>query len=243
MEAGPAFLGFTKETVSFLQRLRKNNARDWFEANRGVYTKHVLKPAKSFVSAMGPRLKRISPNIVAAPKVNKSIFRLNRDTRFSPDKSPYKPNLGIYFWEGPGARMESPGFYVHVEPPTFLLAAGYYVFPDWLIGPFRKAVVDPNQGKKLSAILKQLADSTDFKVSGQHYKRIPTGYDASHPNAGLLLHNGLHVWWETNIPEEFFMPDLVDYCFQKLEPLAPLHHWCVALLSRSSPPSPRVRFQ
>ncbi len=242
MEKVATFLGFTKETVSFFRRLKKNNTRDWFEANRGIYIKHVLEPAKSFVAAMGPRLKTISPNIVAAPKVNKSIFRINRDTRFSPDKSPYKPNLGIYFWEGPRCRMESPGFYVHLEPPTFLLAAGYYLFPDWLIGSYRKAVVHPQHGREMAAVLKQISDSTDFKIGGQHYKRIPAGYEASHPNARLLLHNGLHAWWETNIPEEFFTPHLVDYCVQKLKPLAPLHHWCVALLSRSAPPSPRIRF-
>jgi uncharacterized protein (TIGR02453 family) len=236
-----AFSGFTKETVSFFRNLKKNNNRDWFVTNRGSYEEHVLAPAKAFVAGMGPRLKTISANIVAAPKVNKSIFRLNRDTRFSTDKSPYKPNLGIYFWEGPLSRMESPGFYVHLEPPKFLLAAGYHMFPDWLIGPFRKAVVDPKHGKELATILKKIAELTDFEVGSQHYKRVPAGYDASHPNAGLLLHNGLHVWRETAIPEEFFTPGLVEYCFEKMKPLAPLHRWLVALMSRSVPPSRRIR--
>jgi uncharacterized protein (TIGR02453 family) len=235
-----AFHGFTGETVSFFRKLKRNNHRDWFEKNRGTYEKHVLEPAKAFVAAMGPRLRGISPNIVASPKVNKSIFRLNRDTRFSPDKSPYKPNLGIYFWEGPLSRMESPGFYVHLEPPKFLLAGGYYMFPEWLVGHYRKAVVHPKYGKELATILKKISEFTDLELGGQHYKRVPAGYDASHPNAGLLLHNGLHAWWETAIPEEFFSPGLVDYCFKKFRRLAPLHRWCAALLSRSNPPSPRI---
>lgn len=241
MDGASTFSGFTKETVSFFRKLKKNNSRDWFEANRHIYDKHVLAPAKAFVSAMGPRLKSISPKIVAAPKVNKSIFRLNRDTRFSLDKSPYKPNLGIYFWEGPLSRMESPGIYVHLEPPAFLLAAGYYVFPDWLIGPYRRAVVHPKYGKELAAILKTIVEGTHFQIAGKHYKRVPAGYDASHPNASLLLHNGLHAWQETSIPEELFSPKLVDYCLEKLKPVAPLHLWCVALLSRSAPHPPRVQ--
>jgi uncharacterized protein (TIGR02453 family) len=235
------FHGFSRETVSFFRKLKKNNNRDWFESNRETYENHVLEPAKAFVAAMGPRLKSMSPNIVAAPKVNKSIFRLNRDTRFSLDKSPYKPNLGIYFWEGPLSRMESPGFYVHLEPPKFLLAGGYYSFPEWLIGPYRKAVIHPQYGKELAKILRKITGSKDFKIGGQHYKRVPAGYDGSHPNAGLLLHNGLHAWVETPIPEEFFSPRLVDYCAAQFRPLAPLHRWCASLLSRSNPPSPRVR--
>ncbi len=241
MEKANAFDGFSKETISFFRNLKRNNTRDWFEANRRIYEGHVLAPAKAFVSAMGPRLKRISPNIVAAPKVNKSIFRLNRDTRFSQDKSPYKPNLGIYFWEGPLSRMESPGFYVHLEPPHFLLAAGYYVFPEWLIGHFRKSVVHPKYGKELAAILKKIADSKNFEIGGRHFKRAPKGTDPSHPNADLLLHNGLHAWRETAIPDEFFTPNLVDYCIEKFKPLVPLHRWCVALLSRSGPPPPRIQ--
>jgi uncharacterized protein (TIGR02453 family) len=241
MNPASNFSGFTKETVSFFRKLKKNNTRDWFEANRSIYEKHVLVPAKAFVTAMGPGLKKISPNIVAAPKVNKSIFRLNRDTRFSKDKSPYKPNLGLYFWEGPLSRMESPGFYVHFEPPKFLLAGGYYVFPQWLIAPYRKAVVHPKSGKELAAILKGIGELGGFEIGGRHYKRVPVAYDASHPNAGLLLHNGIHAGLETDIPEEFFSANLVEYCIEKFRLLAPLHRWCTALLSRSGSHSPRIR--
>jgi len=242
MPETPEFRGFTKETVAFFRGLKKNNTRKWFEGHRDVYEQHVMEPAKAFVVALGVRLKEISPNIVAAPKINKSIFRLNRDTRFSQDKSPYKPNLGLYFWEGPRSRMESPGFYVHLEPPTFLLGAGYYMFPDWLMERYRRAVIDPKYGKELAKILDTIAKTTDLKIGGQHYKRTPAGYDGSHPNAPLLLHNGLHAGWETAIPDVLFTPGLPDFCFEKFKPTAPLYRWFVALMDRSAPPQPQVRF-
>jgi uncharacterized protein (TIGR02453 family) len=229
MSAESEFLGFSKQTVAFLRGLKKNNSWEWFEVHREIYEEHVLGPAKAFVVALGARLKEISPNIVAVPRINKSIFRLNRDTRFSLDKSPYKPNLGIYFWEGPRPRMESPGFYFHLEPPTFLLGAGYYIFPDWLIDRFRRAVVQPEEGRRLAAILKEIARSSGFEVGGKYFKRVPSGYDTAHPNAPLLQHNGLHAVWETTIPNEMFTPSLVDYCWRKFKPLAPLHHWLSAL--------------
>ena len=229
MSGESEFRGFSRETITFFRGLKKNNNREWFEAHRAVYEEHVVGPSKAFVVALGSRLKKISPNIVAVPRVNKSIFRLNRDTRFSLDKSPYKPNLGLYFWEGPRSRMESPGFYVHLEPPTFLLGAGYYAFPDWLIERYRRAVVHPEHGRRLAAILREIAKSSGFEVGGKHFKRVPPGYDPSHPNASLLQHNGLHAGWETAIPKEMFTPALVDYCYRRFKPLAPLHRWLSAL--------------
>jgi len=58
MNPAGTFSGFTKETVSFFRKLKKYNTRDWFEANREVYREHVLEPAKAFITAMGPGLKK-----------------------------------------------------------------------------------------------------------------------------------------------------------------------------------------
>ncbi len=230
MKEQTAFQGFSKETVSFFRGLKKNNTRPWFEEHREMYEKHVLEPSKAFVIALGARLKEISPRIIAAPKINRSLFRLNRDTRFSPDKSPYKPNLGIYFWEGTRSRMECPGFYFHVEPPILLLGGGMYMFPDWLMDRYRHAVVHPRHGRELAKTIAALRNGGEFELGGKHYKRIPSGFPSSHPNAELLLHNGLHAGWETDIPDELFTSRLVEYCFEKYAPLAPLHRWLVALV-------------
>jgi uncharacterized protein (TIGR02453 family) len=224
------FHGFSKETISFFRGLKRNNTRPWFEAHREMYEKHVLEPSKAFVVALGTRLKQISPRIIAAPKINRSLFRLNRDTRFSPDKSPYKPNLGIFFWEGTRSRMECPGFYFHIEPPILLLAGGMYMFPNWLMDRYRHAVVHPRYGRELTKIVGAIRRGEEFELGAKHYKRIPSGFPSSHPNAEFLLYNSLHAGWETDIPEELFTPRLVEYCYEKFALLAPLHRWLVALI-------------
>ena len=238
MNEEQAFRGFSRATVSFFQGLKKNNTREWFESHREIYEREVMEPAKAFVVAMGSRLREISAGIMAIPRVNKSIFRLSRDARFSPDKSPYKPNLGIYFWEGTPSRMECPGFYFHIEPPILLLGAGFYMIPDRLMGRYRHAVVHPQTGKELSRIVSGIRKIGEFELRGKHYKRIPAGFDVSHPNAELLLYNGLYAGYETDIPDEFYTPELVDYCFEKFRPFAPLHGWLVALMQ-----SPLTRFR
>ena len=223
------FSGFTKETVRFFTALRKNNNKEWFERNRETYDKHVMAPARVFVTAMGERLRRIAPRIVAVPKVNKSIFRINRDTRFTLDPSPYKTNLGIYFWDGARSRMESPGYYFHLEPPNLMLGGGMYIIPDNLLGRFRKAVVDPKSGAEIGKIVAAIRAIPGYSVDGQHYKRVPAGFDPGHPNAELLKHKGLYAGVETKIPEVFYSSRLVEYCFERFEPLAPLHRWLMKL--------------
>jgi len=219
------FSGFTKETVRFFNGLRRNNTREWFGAHRETYDARVMEPAKAFVGALGEKLRTAVPMIIAVPMVNKSIFRLNRDTRFTLDPSPYKTNLGLYFWEGTKSRMESPGFYFHVEPPDMYLGSGMYMFPDNLMPRYRRAVVDPKLGKELQKVLAAVAKHKEYEIGGKHYKRVPAGYDPAHSNAELLKHNGLWVGYETKIPEEFYSARLVDYCFERYEPLVPLHRW------------------
>jgi uncharacterized protein (TIGR02453 family) len=220
------FEGFSKETITFFKGLKKNNSREWFERRRPVYEAHVMGPAKAFVTAMGERLKTIAPHINAIPRINKSIFRLNRDTRFSMDPTPYKTNLGLLFWEG-GTKMEGPGFYFHLEPPDLWLGAGTWMFSDKQLVRYRRSVVDPKLGKELAKITNMVSALEGWEIGGKHYKRAPAGFDPGHPNAPLLLHNGLYAGFETAIPEEFFSDRLVDYCFDRYAPLLPLHHWLI----------------
>lgn len=223
------FRGFFKETIGFFDNLKKNNTKPWFDSHRKDYDAFVMEPAKSFVVAMGERLRAVSPHIIAVPKVNKSLFRINRDTRFSLDKRPYKTNLGIFFWEGNRGRMDCPGFYFHLEADKLLLGVGIYMFPKQAIDHYRRMVVDPEQGRKLSEVVKRISKIKGCELGGKHYKRVPAGYDPSHPNAELLLYNGLHAGITTGIPEEFYSEKLIGYCWKSFNALAPLHRWLVSI--------------
>ncbi len=175
-----AFKGFSKQTVKFFKDLADHNNRTWFEAHRDMYESEVMVPARAFIEAMGARLKPAVPRIVAVPKVNKSIFKINRDTRFSLDPAPYKTNLGLYFWEGPRPRLEAAGFYFGLEPPNVMLGGGMYMFPDKMLEKFRRAAVHPKLGRELTAIVKDLT-AHGYEASGRYYKRIPPGLRSRTP--------------------------------------------------------------
>jgi uncharacterized protein (TIGR02453 family) len=226
------FQGFSKEILSFFRRLKRNNNKAWFDSHKGEYQQHVLGPAKAFVTALGKKISETIPGIIAEPKTNRSIFRIYRDTRFSPDKTPYKTHLALFLWEGGLPRMECPGFYFHLEPTKLFLGAGIYKFSPKMISRYRNAVVDPEFGPQLASIVRKVRDGEDFEVGGKHYKRIPSGFDANHPNAEFLLYNGIHTWRETPIPDDFYSKKLVQYCWKKYSQCVPLHQWLVALISR-----------
>ena len=91
-----SFGGFPRELIDYLTELGKNNNREWFEAHRGDYECHLLEPAREFVNVMGECLKALGADIHAEPRVRGSIFAINRDIRFSKNKTPYKTYLDLW---------------------------------------------------------------------------------------------------------------------------------------------------
>jgi uncharacterized protein (DUF2461 family) len=126
-----AFTGFSADGLRFLAGLAANNDKAWFDANRVAYDDGLIEPARELVVDVGERLAAFVPDINAEPRVNGSIFRINRDLRFSKDRRPYKEHLDLMWWRGAGRSRERPGFFFRLTPATLLLGAGMHRFaPD-----------------------------------------------------------------------------------------------------------------
>jgi uncharacterized protein (TIGR02453 family) len=232
MNPPPAFTGFPQKGLTFLKGLAENNSKMWFDEHRSDYEHFVLGPARDFILALGDRLMTIAPGIQADPRVNKTLFRINRDTRFSHDKTPYKTHLALWFWEGPRPRMECSGFYFHLEPAKLLLGVGLYCFPRDMVDAYRQSVVHPREGKALAQALSKVKGTGTYQIGGKHFKKIPSGYDPEHPQAEFLLYNGLHAAVDFGISPEVFSTGLVDFCFGHYKNMLPLHRWLLALTQR-----------
>jgi uncharacterized protein (TIGR02453 family) len=191
-----ATFSFPAETAAFLTDLARNNSREWFEANRDRYENGYVGPGRAFVEEMGPRLQAISPAVHADPKINGSISRINRDTRFSADKTPYKDHLDLWFWHGDKRGWEQPGFYLRVTAKKLFLGSGMHVLNKELIGKYRDAVVDEWSGAALEAAAAKVLAAGPYEVGGATRKKVPRGYDADHKRAAYLLHDGLYAGLE-----------------------------------------------
>ncbi len=224
------FTGFPPATLKFFRDLAMNNEKAWFEAHRGVFDAGVMGPAKEFVTALGAKLVRLAPRIVAEPRTDRSIFRIHRDIRFSKDKSPYKTHLGIYLWDGAAPKMESAGFYLHIEPGGMFIGMGMHTFAKQTLAPYREAVADAKRGAAFTRILAKL-DQAGYKIGGEHYKRVPRGFDPEHPRAQLLRHNGLWIEAKLKQAEVIRSPELIDLCHAHFKTYAPLHRWLMELMA------------
>lgn len=219
------FRGFSKTTFKFFNDLENNNTREWFEDNRTVFEENVMNPAQEYVMAMGELLNPMCSKIVANPKVDKSIFRIYRDVRFSKDKTPYKTHLGIFLWEGPRKKLGNPGFYMQLDKSKILIAGGLYQLPTELVKPYRDAVSDKKKGSEIAKRIKKILKNSDYRLGGKHYKRIPRGYNPESSNADLLLHNGLYVYYEGPIPKEAYSSDFLNFSLNIFRDILPLHVW------------------
>ena len=218
------FTGFSKEMTGFFKELAANNTKLWFNEHKKTYKLSVKKPCMDFVDAMGQKLGTLVPGIHAIPKINQSLFKIHRDIRFSNDKRPFKTNMGLWFWEGVGKRMECSGFYFHLEEDQLMLGCGIYMFPKELLASFREAVVDKKFGKQLPGVIKKLTGN-GYNIGRLHYKKTPRGFDSSHPNAEYLLYNGLHAGITMPIPDAFYSADILDLAFEHYQKMLPLHQW------------------
>ncbi|BDQ03332.1 DUF2461 domain-containing protein [Ignavibacterium sp.] len=214
-------------TAKYLSDLSKNNNREWFLKNRERFDIEFLQPAMQFVIDLGERIQTFAPNIMAVPRVDKSIFRLHRDVRFRKNKSPYKTNLGIYFWEGKGKRMECSGFYFHIEPNNFFLGAGMYVFSPQQLKKYRDTVYNPDKGRELSNIISSILKNKNYSIGGKTYKKTPRGYDSDYKYSELLLHSGVYSFYEIESLNMFHKKDIVEFTYNVFKDMNPLHQWLV----------------
>jgi len=114
---------FSKKYFQFFSELEKNNHKIWFDENRAAYEIEVKAPFKIFVQHIIDTLAKEDPTIFT--NASKCIFRINKDIRFSKDKSPYKLNMAAVFGQG-GTKDMRPSFYLHLGATEIFLGGGMY---------------------------------------------------------------------------------------------------------------------
>lgn len=216
------FDGFEKDALRLMADLRKHNDRAWFQKNKKRFDAAVVEPARAFVEALGERLQDLDGRVSYDPRINGSILRLARDTRFSKDKTPYSEHVTLRFWLGKDKK--GPGFWLRFNDRMFGIGAGAHVLDDKVLGRFRKRVADEKTGAALAKSLAGLKRK-GYETMGEHYKRVPRGFDADHPREALLRHRGLFVFQETKPPSELGSAKLVPYCVKRCKEVAPVLDW------------------
>ena len=188
------FKGFSKKTLPFLESIRKNNNKEWFEAHRNEYENYILNPSRLFVAEMCEHLMALEPTINYEPKINKSLFRIFRDTRrMGANKLPLKHRIGFIFWQGNNKRLQSSSFYMHFSPDELFVAVGVRWFEKPMLDAYRGYIKDDDKRDELQNILDEIT-SKGYKIIDKGYKRFPRGFDESMSNAELSLYKGMATY-------------------------------------------------
>jgi uncharacterized protein (TIGR02453 family) len=225
------FDGFPKEGLQFLDDLAENNNKEWFDNHKQNYLDYVVSPAQEFIETMGDQLRYIAPHIQYDTRTNGqgSMMRIYRDIRFSPDKTPYKTWVGIRFWEGAGKAKDNPGYFLWLDSSGAGLHAGMHGFDKPMLSAYREAVLDDQLGPELETVIETVSSAGEYEVGGEHYKRVPRGFDKDHPRANLLRYNSLYVSSPRIEPSILSSPNLNMVVMDHCEKMAPIQRWLVSV--------------
>ena len=118
---------FSDRSFKFLRALARHNERAWFHAHKGDYETHVRAPFQRLLGDLQPALAAVSNHFRADPRaVGGSLFRIQRDTRFAGDKSPYKSWQGARLFHARRRELPAPSFYLHLQPGASFVGAGLW---------------------------------------------------------------------------------------------------------------------
>lgn len=217
------FRGFSEKVLPFLEAIRKNNNKEWFEAHKSEYEEYILNPSRAFVAEMGEHLMALEPTINFEPKINKSLFRIYRDTRrMGANKEPIKSKIGIIFTQGnSGSRLQNSSFYLHFSTDELFVSAGVRWFEKPLLDAYRDYIKEASRRDELFSVLESL-NAKGYKTIEKGYKKYPRGFSSEMSNVDLSLYKGMATY---KILEPKLIEDgdkLVDTLYKIYEDMLPL---------------------
>jgi uncharacterized protein (TIGR02453 family) len=207
-------------TLDFLLALQKHNNKAWFDAHRAEYQtakQHFADFVETFIDEFR------SVEDFADLSAKDCLFRINRDVRFSKDKSPYKSNMGASLALGGKHSIRAP-YYIHIEPPgkSFLAGGAYDPTPDQLAA-LRRSI--DRDAEPLKAAINNRAFKKYFgTLSGEKLKTPPRGYASDHPEIDLLKYKQFIVIHPLS-DIEVLSPRLMSHTVEVFAALKPLLDW------------------
>ena len=213
----------SKDSLKFLDDLKANNNRNWFLDNKKryeVFKKDYHQLVGDFLDAMKP----LDPSLEML-EVKNCTFRINRDIRFSKDKSPYKDHIGV--WLSSGSKgINRSGYYVHIARTGSFIAGGFYCPEAEDLKKVRKEIAYFHED--LEVILNEknfLKEFRDFDRNETNVlKNPPRGYEKEHPAIELLKLKSFETSQKFDI-EEATLQNFVSKMSKKLIVLKPLNEF------------------
>jgi uncharacterized protein (TIGR02453 family) len=198
---------FSEEYLSFFRELASNNNKDWFDSNRERYQTHVKKTFENFIADLIEVTKKDAN--LGDLKPSECIFRINKDVRFSKDKTPYKLEMSALINKGGKKNMHDPGLYISLGPEFMHIYTGFYMLEkDHLMQVRQKIANNPEMFEK---ILQASGFKKSFgEVRGEKSKILPPGIKEK-ANAHPLVFNKQFYIFNRSEAEKILDKDLLKF--------------------------------
>ncbi len=193
---------FNPEFIKFFKALSKNNNKEWFDEHRKTYQKEIKEPFAAFVEEMITRIRKHEPEVTIEAK--DAIFRINKDIRFSKDKTPYKTNVSANISRYGRKDKAYPGFYFELSHEAVRVFGGAYMVETPVLLKIRERIA-----AKPDAFAKAYSQA-DFKkkfgtVQGEQNKRLPSDFAAVAEKEPLIANK--QFYYTGNLAPEIILKD------------------------------------
>lgn len=208
-------VNFTKDYLEFFKELAANNNKDWFDKNRKRYENEVREPFKLFVTDLIGALAKNDNDLDIEAK--DAIFRINRDIRFSKDKTPYKLNNSAIISNEGRKNKNHPGIYIELGPEKLAFYGGVYMPDTKQVAKIRTYF--SKHDKELRAILNEPGFKNTFgEMQGEKSKRLPKEFKDAGEKQALIWNKQWYYF--CHLPPELVFDDQLLKKILELEQLA-----------------------
>ena len=216
------FTGFTDKTLDFLIAIRYNNNREFFHENHDWYMESVRKPLLDLAFELSGTIEAIDPDLERRPE--RAVSRINRDIRFSKDKSPYRDWMWIG-WHHPANKHGFPGFYVDISPEHVGYGLGFWEDNKPLIAAHKLYLV--HHGEEFERMI--VPDTRDMGVELRSYKRNAYPEALKAELRDWYSMRTLFVYRNLSETKTILSPDLAGLVKREFEKIAPIYRYFAGL--------------
>ena len=216
-----SFKGFGPQALPFFKALGFHQTKEWFDENRATYESEVKGPFGDLIEDLAVAFAKARIPLKGDRKA--SLFRLNRDIRFSKDKSPYKTHAGAVLTRG-GAKNDKGLFYIHVAPDGCFVAAGFYHPEPDDLARLRRAIA--RAPKDYEKVVKGLDKAGIGMRDGESLTRLPRGFETvSDPEVAAAVMKKSFIGSKPIDEARLSSPKLIDDLVAFGKQALPLLQW------------------
>ncbi|WP_434777210.1 DUF2461 domain-containing protein [Neisseria sp. Ec49-e6-T10] len=215
------FQGFSAQALDFLQEVRIQNSREWFAENRQTYDALLLTPFRLLVTELSQTMMFIDPEFETRPAIGKTLSRLNRDTRYTHDKSLYRSHMWLTFKRRSPDWKDAPVYFFEIAPDFYRYGLGYYCASRATMDVLRQLI---QKDTKAFLTVVRKSTQTPFELVGECYKR-PLVKEQDPEIANWYNRKSFALMYESPKVEDVSTVKIVKQLEKGFTQLAPLYEY------------------